>query len=107
MQYDGKKIASLRESKGWSMGELARQARISQPSLWALEHQVTKKPKADTLLALSNALGVPLKALLRAKVSKRDIPTADELEAIFDALDDGNKQVIVAAAEAILKNQKK
>lgn len=106
MDYDGKKITSLRESKGWSMGELARRAQISQPSLWALEHQVTKKPKFATLTSLAGALGVPVKALLPAKVSKKNVPTTDDLDAIFESLDDGNKQVLVAAAEAMLKNQK-
>lgn len=107
MQYDGKKITSLREAKTWSMGELARRARISQPSLWALEHQVTKKPKAETLFALASALGVPVKALLSTRPSKLGVPTSDQLEAIFESLDDGNKQVLVAAAEAILRNQRK
>ena len=106
MQYDGKKISLLRDGKGWTMGELARRARISQPSLWALEHQVTKKPKYDTLAAIASALGVPVKALLASKVAKRDVPSSDEMEAVFEALDDGNKQVLLAAAQAILKNQK-
>lgn len=106
MEYDGKKITSLRESKGMSMGELARRARISQPSLWALEHQVTKKPKYDTLPAIAAALGVPVRDLLKAKISKKNVPTLDDLDTIFDSLDDANKQVLFAAAEAMLKNQK-
>ncbi len=89
------------------MAELARRTKIAQPSLWALEHQVTKNPRHETMIALANALGVPWKALLPDKVSKKNIPTEEHLSAVFDALDDGNKQVLIAAAEAILKNQRK
>lgn len=107
MLYDGKKIRSLRESKGWSMGELARRAGLAQPSLWALEHQVTKSPKFSTIAAVAAALGVPARELLAAKARKKDVPTSDDLEAIFEALDDRNKRVLLAAAQAMLKDQPK
>jgi transcriptional regulator with XRE-family HTH domain len=106
MQYDGKKIRSLREAQGWSMGELARRVGIKQPSLWAMEHQVTKKPKHETMVAIAAALGVTLKAIYPDRLRKKDLPTEEHLTELFDALDDGNKQALVAAAEVMLKNQR-
>lgn len=94
MIYDAAQITSLRVEKGWSMAEL-----------WSLEHGLTRKPKAETLIAIANALGVPLKAILAKKAGKH--LTEDKLAAIFGALDDGNRAVLIAAAEALLKNQKK
>jgi len=105
MTYDGKKIAALRLAKGWKAAELARRAKISQPSLWAIENEVTKKLKADTLISLANALGVPMKALLRAPKGKNGADSADQLIALYESLDAGNRQVLLAAAEALLKNQ--
>src|SRR5262245_14127742 len=105
MSYDGQKIVALRKDKGWSQAELARQARISQPSLHAIEHQVTKHPKADTLIRIAQALGVPLREIL--KPSKK--PTADllaDLTELFEQLDGKNKVVVLAAIKALLDSQK-
>ena len=105
MSYDGGKISLLREAKGWSMAELARRARISQPSLWALEHQLTKKPKADTLLSISAALGVQMRELLRpSKATPAD--QLEEITTIFDRLDSRNRAALIAAARALRESQK-
>lgn len=105
MIYDGQKIVALRNAKGWSQAELSRRARISQPSLHSLEHQVTKQPKADTLMRVAAALGVPLREIL--KPSKK--PTADllaDLAELFERLEPGNKSAIIAAVKALLDSQK-
>lgn len=105
MIYDGSKITLLRKTKDWSMAELARRAGIKQPSLWALEHQVTKKPKADTLMRIASALGVPLRDLMRqSKKAAGDIH--DDLLEVFDELDGKNKQVLIATARALKDSQK-
>lgn len=106
MTYDGGKISLLRRQKGWSMGELARKAGLKQPSLWALEHQVTKKPKADTLMRIASALGVPLREILKPS-KKGSTDLLDDLSQFFDQLDDRNKQALVAAARALLDSQKR
>lgn len=105
VSYDGGKIEALRKAKGWSMGELARRSGLKPPSLWALEHQMTKKPKADTLMRVAAALGVPLREIL--KPSKRGTADqAEDLTELFDQLDTRNKQALIAAAKALLDSQK-
>jgi transcriptional regulator with XRE-family HTH domain len=105
MGYDGAKIVLLRKAKSWSMAELARQAGIKQPSLWALEHQITKKPKADTLMRVAAALGVPLREILKPSKKAPGDQQAD-LDEVFDQLDGRNKQALLAAAKALLDSQK-
>lgn len=105
MIYEGGTITLLRRAKKWSMAELARKAGIAQPSLWALEHQITKKPKADTLLRIATALGVPLREIM--KPSKRgSADLLDDLTEVFDQLDGRNKQALIAAARALKDSQK-
>lgn len=104
--YDSEKIVLLRRAKGLNQAELARKAGIKQPSLWALEHAVTKKPKAETLMRVATALGVPLREILRPS-KKTTVDLLDDLQHIFDRLDSGNKQALIAAARALLDNQKK
>lgn len=105
VSYDGEKIAALRKAKGWSGGELARRSGIKPPSLWALEHQLTKKPKADTLMRVAAALGVPLREILKPS-KKGPADQADDLTELFDQLDSRNKQALLAAAKALLNSQK-
>lgn len=105
MTYDGLRIVALRNNKKMSQAELARRAQISQPSLWALEHQMTKQPKADTLLRVAAALGVPLREIMRP--SKK--PTADmlaDMSELFEQLDPRNKAAAMAAVKALLDSQK-
>lgn len=105
MDYEGGKIALLRKAKGWSIAELARRSGIRGPSLWALEHQVTKKPKAQTLMGIAAALGVPLRDIMRpSKKATHDLQ--DDLSELFDQLDGRNKQALLAAAKALLDSQK-
>ena len=108
MEYDGKKIRSLREGKdegrGWSLAKLASLAKLSEPSVWALEHGVTKEPKASTMMRIAVALGVPLSDIL--KHSKRsDGDLLGDLTGVFDQLDSRDKQAVIAAARALLDNQ--
>ena len=105
MIYDGKKITSLRQEKGWSMARLAQQAKISQPSLWALEHQKTKKPKADTMMRIAAALGVPLQQIMPTQGVRLD-DAEEQLLAAFHGLRLENKGALIAAAKALLDSQK-
>ena len=84
MIYDGKKITALRVQKEWSGAELAKRARLSAPVIWALEHQVTKKPKYDTLTKIAAALGVPVREIASTRLSNKDAAELEEqLLAIF------------------------
>lgn len=88
-----------------SIGPPNGRAGIKQPSLWALEHQVTKKPKADTMLRVAAALGVPLREImLPGKKGAQDL--LDDLQVVFDRLDGRNRQALIAAARALLDSQK-
>ena len=106
MIYDGGKITSLREAKRWTMAELARQSGLSEPSIWALEHHVTKKPKYEILTAIAAALGVPVREII--KPSKRGAAEAiDDLKELFDQLDAKHRDILVATARTLLNSQKK
>lgn len=56
MRIDGTKIAKLREDRGLSQAQLARQLGIKQPSLWEIENNQRKTLKSSTLQALCEAL---------------------------------------------------
>jgi transcriptional regulator with XRE-family HTH domain len=60
------KIRTLREGKGLSLDELAARAKISKTYLWELEQDTAgiKKPSADVLLRIANALSTTLADLL-------------------------------------------
>lgn len=105
MFYDGGKITALRKAKGLSMAELARRAGIKPPSLWALEHQVTKNPKAETLLRVASALGVNMREILKSG-KKGSTDLGADMQELFDQLDARNKQALLIAAKALLDSQK-
>lgn len=106
MIYDGKKIIALRQGKGWSMAELARQAKLSQPSVWALEHQRTKKPKADSLFRIATALGVRIQDLMPKKPGA-PAKMEEMILSSFHSLTPQNQASLVAVAQALLDSQKK
>ena len=107
MIYDGKRIASIREARGMTQAELAKRAKISQPSLWALEHMVTKEPKHSTLASVAKALAVPLSEILRAAASGDPTDSGEAMLAVYLQLDGKEKQAILAAARAFLAKSSK
>lgn len=62
----GKKIKSLRESKGWSQGTLAQRSDLAQSTISTLEIR-TKHPNAQILQQVANALGTTVEDLLTEK----------------------------------------
>ena len=60
-----KKLAKLRKEKGLTQEGLARKANISYHTLIKLESGGIKNPKAETILKLSEALGVTTDKLLK------------------------------------------
>ena len=58
----GDNIKRLREAKGISQRQLAREAGISQPLLCQIERG-TKNPSLPVGVALAAALGVPVKEM--------------------------------------------
>lgn len=59
-------LRELRDDRGLSLDEVAKKAKISKTYLWELERDTdgTKKPSADVLLRIANALGTTLAQLL-------------------------------------------
>lgn len=60
------RLRKLREDRGLSLDELAAKAKISKTYLWELERDTagTKKPSADVLLRIAQALSTTLAELL-------------------------------------------
>jgi len=74
----GVNIKVLREARGWSLSELARQSSIAKGTLSQLEAG-TGNPTIETVFSLSNALQVPVSELLteRAKAEVVLVRSAD------------------------------
>lgn len=60
-----KNLAKLRKEKGLTQEGLARKAGISYHTVIKLESGGIKNPKADTILKLSEALGITTDKLLK------------------------------------------
>lgn len=60
------RLRKLRDERGLSLDEVARKAGISKTYLWELERDTgeAKKPSADVLLRIANALSTTLAELL-------------------------------------------
>lgn len=101
--YSNTKIIALRNARGWNQSELARAAKLSSPTVWALEKGETKMPKYATLSAVAQALGVPLQAIM-----PDDVPADinDQIAAAAAALSPTNKGALLAAAIALRDSQK-
>lgn len=100
--YSNTKIIALRNARGWNQSELARAAKLSSPTVWALEKGETKMPKYATLSAVAQALGVPLQAIM-----PDDVPAdINDQIAAAAALSPTNKGALLAAAIALRDSQK-
>lgn len=82
-------IRRLRESKGLSQGELAVRLNVVRQTVSKWERGLSV-PDADLLIALSEALGQPVSALLGEAVAE---PKADELAALAEKLEVVNLQL--------------
>lgn len=58
-----KRIAALREARGWSQPRLAELAGVDQGTIWRLESGAARRPTWDTISAIVGALGVSTDAL--------------------------------------------
>jgi len=60
----GDQVRALRVQRGWSQAELARRSGVDQGRISRLESGETLNPQPETLLRLSEALQVPLTAIV-------------------------------------------
>ncbi|MEU9345274.1 XRE family transcriptional regulator [Streptomyces sp. NPDC048278] len=68
----------LREQRGLSLAELARQAGLAKQTLSKLE-QGTGNPTVDTLFSIAAALGVPVTRLVAEREQVMTVQRADEV----------------------------
>lgn len=66
----GQKIRKLREGRGWSLSDLARETEISRSYLYELEAGRRSNPTRNVLQRLSDALGSDLSDLVDGDVSE-------------------------------------
>ncbi|MER5435890.1 helix-turn-helix domain-containing protein [Streptomyces sp. NPDC002588] len=71
-------VRLLREQRGLSLAELARQARLAKQTLSNLE-QGTGNPTVDTLFSIASALGVPVTRLVAEREQVMAVQRADEV----------------------------
>lgn len=82
----GDRIRRYREDAGYSLSQLAVEAGVSKGYLWSLEKAPDKRPSAETLYAIAEALGVTMSDLLGRRLlamPPTDIP--DSLREFADA----------------------
>jgi XRE family transcriptional regulator, regulator of sulfur utilization len=73
----GTSIKNIRKQKGYSQGELANKAGITQTYLSQVESN-KKQPNLSTLEAISKQLGVPLPIIFFLSLTKEDIPQSKQ-----------------------------
>ncbi|MGE0365474.1 MAG: helix-turn-helix domain-containing protein [Phycisphaerales bacterium] len=84
-----KRIQEARERAGLTLDELAKKAGISKTYLWELENDTKgeKKPSADVLLKLANALSTTIANLMglpEVQVDHTKVPLPSSLVAFRD-----------------------
>lgn len=78
----GNALKELRKKQGFSQGELAKAAGISQTALSQIENGT--RPHDQTLQDLSKALNVPVGLIHLLTVKKEDIPESKQI--LYDKL---------------------
>ena len=59
----GRRIAELREAKGWTQSELAAKAGVTPSAINQIESGLTKRPSIETLFPIADALNVDAREL--------------------------------------------
>ena len=62
-----KNLQKIRKQKGWSQEKLAQEAGISYNTLIKIERNGIENPKIETVIKLSEALGVSLDELVNRR----------------------------------------
>ena len=76
----GLNVRFLRESKGWSLQDLAEQARLSKPYLSGLENGEGGRPNIEYLYQIATALGTTIDGLLSGTAGSQRKTTAARLK---------------------------
>jgi transcriptional regulator with XRE-family HTH domain len=90
----GQKVKEYREKLGINQSELARRAGLTPAAVWQIENG-RRNPNAETLRRLAEELGVSADSLLQGGQSDEESAGARVLTRTFDALDDGDRQLLL------------
>ena len=97
-------IKAYRLRRGWEVGQLATEAKVSRTTLYHLERGRISSPRASTLHRIARALGVPIESLTLENSSKNQLSTNSPAQAsegreaaFFDRV---TNPVVTAVAEA-------
>ncbi|MGE7602905.1 helix-turn-helix domain-containing protein [Peribacillus sp. NPDC097675] len=66
----GKNIAELRKKRGYTLSELAQQAKISKSYLSNIERNLNKNPSLQVMEKIANVLNVDFITLLKQETTK-------------------------------------
>jgi transcriptional regulator with XRE-family HTH domain len=69
----GKRIAALREARGWTQTELAAKAGVTASAINQIESGLTKRPSIETLFPIADALNVDARELAGVDADADDI----------------------------------
>ena len=92
-------IRETRKKKGWTQKQLAQKIHSTQQAIARWESGATE-PRADNLLALAEALGVPLSHF----IDRETVDTDETFGALYSSLSLPDKQKTIAYME-LLKRQ--
>ena len=59
----GERLTKLREQRGWSQQDLAKQAGVPYMTIWRAEAQTHRYPRMDVAKRIARALGISLDVL--------------------------------------------
>ena len=90
----GEKIKRHRSEKGYSLDKLAEITKSSKSYLWELENRDARRPSAEKLTKIAQALGVTTDYLLDDKATADDGVLQDAFFRSFNQLEDGDKEKI-------------
>ncbi|MBN9304810.1 MAG: transcriptional regulator [Devosia sp. 67-54] len=94
------KLKQLRQKKGWSLDDLAREAGASKSYLWELENRPERKPSAEKLTEIARVLGVTTEYLIDEKATFDDAQVKEAFFRKFNRLEDGDKTRVMDMIEA-------
>jgi len=90
----GEKIRHHRQEKGYSLDKLAELTESSKSYIWELENRDTRKPSAEKLTRIAQALSVTTDYLLDEKATPDENVLQEAFFRKFSKLEDEDKKKI-------------
>ena len=96
----GEKIRRHRQEKGYSLDKLAELTGSSKSYIWELENRDTRKPSAEKLTRIAQALSVTTDYLLDESATPDEKVLQEAFFRKFKKLDPGDQEKIEQMVEA-------